>query len=278
MDITKLPFDTDIMLAGLRPVGRDREPDLRCGARKRHAGSGLARMRRSPARPSSASPGAWVLAIARGRRFPFGHEDKPGILIMGHLDTVHPVGTLAKLPWRREENRCYGPGIFDMKGGNFIALEAIRMLQRLSLPPRCRSRSSSPATRRSAARRTRELIEAEAARHKYVLVPEPGRNDGGVVTGRYAIARFNLEGYRPAEPRGRAAEGGPLGDPHHGGHDPADRRHDHGRLHLQRRRDPWRPVGELRLERLRRGGAEHGEAAGRSRWRRAAHAGADQGR
>src|SRR5437899_1681117 len=40
---------------------------------------------------------------------------------------------------------------------------------------------------------TRDIIEAEAARNKYVLVPEPGRPDNGVVTGRYAIARFNLE-------------------------------------------------------------------------------------
>jgi glutamate carboxypeptidase len=40
---------------------------------------------------------------------------------------------------------------------------------------------------------TRDIIEAEAARNKYVLVPEPGRPNNGVVTGRYAIARFNLE-------------------------------------------------------------------------------------
>ncbi len=47
--------------------------------------------------------------------------------------------------------------------------------------------------RKSARPRTRDLIEAEAARNKYVLVPEPGRPNNGVVTGRYAIARFNLE-------------------------------------------------------------------------------------
>jgi glutamate carboxypeptidase len=40
---------------------------------------------------------------------------------------------------------------------------------------------------------TRDLIEAEASRHAYVLIPEPARPGGGVVTGRYAIARFNLE-------------------------------------------------------------------------------------
>ena len=105
--------------------------------------------------------------------FPHPKQDEPGILIMGHLDTVHPVGTLEKLPWRREGNQCYGPGIFDMKGGNYLTLEAIRQLARASfttpLPitllftPRRRSRQPS----------TRDLIEAEAARNKYVLVPEP---------------------------------------------------------------------------------------------------------
>ena len=55
---------------------------------------------------------------------------------------------------------------------------------------------------------TRDLIEAEASRHRYVLVPEPARPDGGVVTGRYAIARFNLEATgRPSHAGARLAEG-----------------------------------------------------------------------
>jgi glutamate carboxypeptidase len=55
---------------------------------------------------------------------------------------------------------------------------------------------------------TRDLIEAEASRHKYVLVPEPGRPDGGVVTGRYAIARFNLEATgKPSHAGARLADG-----------------------------------------------------------------------
>ena len=55
---------------------------------------------------------------------------------------------------------------------------------------------------------TRDLIEAEAARHRYVLVPEPARPDGGVVTGRYAIARFNLETIgRPSHAGARLKEG-----------------------------------------------------------------------
>ena len=45
---------------------------------------------------------------------------------MGHMDTVHPIGTLQKLPFRIDGNRCFGPGIFDMKSGNLIAMEAVK--------------------------------------------------------------------------------------------------------------------------------------------------------
>ena len=55
---------------------------------------------------------------------------------------------------------------------------------------------------------TRDLIEAEAARHRYVLVPEPAGQNGSVVTGRYAIARFNLESVgRPSHAGARLADG-----------------------------------------------------------------------
>jgi glutamate carboxypeptidase len=54
--------------------------------------------------------------ILRVRCDPTRHE--PGILVLSHMDTVHPVGTLAsKLAYRREGDRVYGPGIYDMKGG-----------------------------------------------------------------------------------------------------------------------------------------------------------------
>ena len=189
-------------------------------------------------------------------RFRFGHADTPGILIMGHLDTVHPVGTLNALPWRREENRCYGPGIFDMKGGNFIALEALRMLQRLGLSPALPVTFLFTSDEEVGSPSTRDLIEAEAARHKYVLVPEPGRADGGVVTGRYAIARFNLKAIgRPSHAGARLKEGRSairiMAEMI-----PQIEEHDHGCLHLQCRRDPRWPMGQLRVEFLRRRGAQ----------------------
>jgi len=55
---------------------------------------------------------------------------------------------------------------------------------------------------------TRDIIEAEAARNKYVLVPEPGRANNGVVTGRYAIARFNLEAVGKPSHAGAALSSG----------------------------------------------------------------------
>jgi glutamate carboxypeptidase len=104
--------------------------------------------------------------------------------------------------------RSYGPGIFDMKGGNFIALEAIRMLQRLGMAPALPVTFLLTPDEEVGSPSTRDLIEAEAARHKYVLVPEPGRPNGGVVTGRYAIARFNLKAIgRPSHAGSRLKDG-----------------------------------------------------------------------
>ena len=126
-------------------------------------------------------------------KFPHPRQGEPGILIAGHLDTVHPLGTIQKLKWRRDGNKCYGPGIFDMKGGNYLALEAIRQLARAALTIPLPVTVLFTPDEEVGTPSARDLIEAEARRNKYVLVPEPGRPNNGVVTGRYAIARFNLE-------------------------------------------------------------------------------------
>ena len=55
-------------------------------------------------------------------------DARPGILILGHLDTVHPFGTLQTNPCRIEGERLYGPGGYDMKGGNYLALTALGQL------------------------------------------------------------------------------------------------------------------------------------------------------
>jgi len=141
-------------------------------------------------------------------RFPHPKQNEPGILILGHMDTVHPVGTLAELSWRQEGTKCYGPGICDMKGGNYLAIEAVRQLMRAGVATPLPITVLFTSDEEVGSPSTRDLIEAEAARHKYVLVPEPARPNGGVVTGRYAIARFNLEAIgRPSHAGARLSEG-----------------------------------------------------------------------
>jgi glutamate carboxypeptidase len=125
--------------------------------------------------------------------FPHPKQGQPGILIAGHMDTVHPVGTLEVLPFRRDGNTCWGPGIQDMKGGNYMSLQAIRELARAGIETPLPVTVLFTPDEEIGTPAARELIEATAAAQKFVLVPEPARPNGGVVWGRYAIARYNLE-------------------------------------------------------------------------------------
>jgi glutamate carboxypeptidase len=192
MNPANLPFDSESMLQGLRNWVECESPTWDKDA--------VNRMLDLAAR-DMAIMGASIERIA-GRqgfgdviraRFPHPKQGEPGILIAGHFDTVHPVGTLEKLPFRREGGKCFGPGIFDMKGGSYLALEAIRQLQRAAFTTPLPITVLFTPDEEVGTPSTRDIIEAEAARNKSVLVPEPGRPNNAVVTGRYAIARFNLE-------------------------------------------------------------------------------------
>ena len=192
MNPTHLPFDSEAMLAGLRAWVESESPTWDAAAVNRMLDLAAREM---------AIMGASIERIA-GRqgfggcvraKFPHSRQGEPGILIAGHLDTVHPVGTIEKLKWRRDGNKCYGPGIFDMKGGNYLALEAIRQLARATIATPLPITVLFTPDEEVGTPSTRDLIEAEARRNKFVRVPEPGRPNNGVVTGRYAIARFNLE-------------------------------------------------------------------------------------
>ena len=192
MNPANLPFDSDAMLQGLRVWVEQESPTWDTSAVNAMLDLAAREM---------AIMGATIERIA-GRqgfggciraRFPHPKFGEPGVLIAGHLDTVHPVGTLKNLPWRRDGNKCFGPGIFDMKGGNYLSLEAIRQLARASIATPLPITILFTPDEEVGTPSTRDIIEAEAARNKYVLVPEPGRPNNGVVTGRYAIARFNLE-------------------------------------------------------------------------------------
>jgi glutamate carboxypeptidase len=124
-------------------------------------------------------------------RSPWG-GDGPGILVLSHLDTVHPIGMLERLPFERKGNEVYGPGIYDMKGGAYLAYYAFRHLIRegkttplpitfLFVPE---EEVGSPTSRAT--------IEAVAKKNKYVLVTEPARDGGKIVTARKGNADFTV--------------------------------------------------------------------------------------
>jgi glutamate carboxypeptidase len=207
MDPSALPFDADAMMEGLRGWVECESPTWDAAAVNRMMDIASRELVIAGARIERVA-GRMGFGDCVRATFPHPTPNVPGILVMGHLDTVHPIGTLAKLPFRRENGRAWGPGIQDMKGGNYMALEAIRQIARAriatKLPITCLLTSDEEVGSPS----TRDLIEAEASRHRYVLVPEPARADGGVVTGRYAIARFNLEATgRPSHAGSRPGEG-----------------------------------------------------------------------
>ena len=207
MNPNNLPFDADVMLQGLRTWVECESPTFDSAAVNRMMGLAARDLALMGAAIETV-PGRMGLGDCVRARFPHPKADRPGILVLGHLDTVHPVGTLALLPWRRDDGRCWGPGILDMKGGNCLALEAIRQLRRADIATPLPVTVLFTSDEEIGSPSTRDLIEAEAARHKYVLVPEPARSDGGVVTGRYAIARFNLEAVgRPSHAGARLSEG-----------------------------------------------------------------------
>ncbi len=207
MDPNALPFDADAMLGGLRPWVECESPTFDAPAVNRMMDLASRNLVLAGARIERVA-GRMGLGDCVRATFPHATPNVPGILVMGHLDTVHPIGTLNQLTFRREGNRAWGPGILDMKGGNYMALEAIVQLARAGIPTKLPITVLFTSDEEIGSPSTRDLIEAEAARHKYVLVPEPARPDGGVVTGRYAIARFNLEATgRPSHAGSRPGDG-----------------------------------------------------------------------
>ena len=121
------------------------------------------------------------------------------LLLLSHVDTVHPVGTLAKdLPLRRDGDRLYGPGIYDMKGGAFLAFAAFQTVALAQSSKRPLVYIFTP-DEEIGSPITRALIEDEGRKAEAVLVTEPARDGGKIVTARKGVGRFDVtvEG-RPA--------------------------------------------------------------------------------
>lgn len=113
------------------------------------------------------------------------------ILILGHFDTVWPIGTLDRMPLRRADGKLFGPGTFDMKGGIALAIAAIQALRATATP--------HPAVtllwttdEEIGSESSRAEIEAEAKRSRAVLVLEPALPGGALKTARKGCGEFRL--------------------------------------------------------------------------------------
>lgn len=119
-------------------------------------------------------------------------QDAPGILVLSHLDTVHPLGFVERLPFRIEGDTAFGPGIYDMKGGAYLAYHAFRRLSADGAPPPLGITQLYVSDEEIGSPTSRALIENEGRKAKYVLVTEPARDGGKIVTGRKGVGRFEV--------------------------------------------------------------------------------------
>lgn len=132
----------------------------------------------------------------------------PGILVLCHLDTVHPRGTIKTLPFRVDGDRAYGPGTFDMKGGACLAFCAYRALARAGNTTPLPIRFIYASDEEVGSLTSRALIESQARNAKYVLVTEPCRDGGKVVTARKGVGRYVMKAEgRPSHAGSRHEEG-----------------------------------------------------------------------
>jgi len=95
------------------------------------------------------------------------------ILVLGHLDTVYPIGTIAKMPFRVKGGMAWGPGTFDMKGGLVLALAAVDALRAVGMWPRKRVVFLWTSDEEIGSESSRRVIESEARKSSAVLVLEP---------------------------------------------------------------------------------------------------------
>jgi len=128
---------------------------------------------------------------------------KGQIMVLGHLDTVYPLGTLAAMPFRVRGGRAFGPGTFDMKAGLVLALSAADALNALGLQPQKRLVFFWNSDEEIGSYASRAAIEREARRSDAVLVLEPS-------AGRYGKLKTARKGVGTAELiiAGRASHAG----------------------------------------------------------------------
>ena len=120
-------------------------------------------------------------------------SDRKTALVLGHYDTVWPLGTLANMPFRVEEGKAFGPGVFDMKASLVEAEFALDGLRKLGRRPSRPIEVLITSDEEIGSPTSRRLIEESARGAEYVLVLEPPLPDGSLKTGRKGVGHFTVE-------------------------------------------------------------------------------------
>ena len=145
----------------------------------------------SRVRPDAGLPAGVLPKAGDHLRAAFG-EGTRQILLLGHFDTVWPVGTLARMPLKRDGGRLHGPGVFDMKAGIGLATLATRaVIDRGDLDD-TQIVMLWTTDEEIGSGTSRALIEAEASSSDAVLVFEPSLPGGALKTSRKGVGQFEL--------------------------------------------------------------------------------------
>jgi glutamate carboxypeptidase len=123
-------------------------------------------------------------------RFSQSRSKQKPVLLLGHLDTVWPIGTLKKMPWREADGRYWGPGVLDMKAGVVMALAALRTLREMkSARPVTLLLNSDEEVGSPVSRAITERLALESAA---VLVLEPAQGLA-YKTARKGVGHYHVQ-------------------------------------------------------------------------------------
>ena len=121
-----------------------------------------------------------------------GQEAGPHVLLLGHFDTVWPIGTLERMPLVQTDGRLHGPGVFDMKAGIGLAMLATRALLETASPAARRIVMLWTTDEEVGSATSRAVIEDEARKSDAVFVLEPSLPGGAVKTARKGVGEYEL--------------------------------------------------------------------------------------
>jgi glutamate carboxypeptidase len=134
-----------------------------------------------------------IMAATAGNhlRAEFGTGERQ-LLLLGHFDTVWPVGQLERMPLKTDGNRLHGPGVFDMKAGIAIGMLATDAVLKLAPPANYRVVMLWTTDEETGSATSRALLETEARRSQAVFVLEPALPGGALKTSRKGCGDYEL--------------------------------------------------------------------------------------